>query len=99
MGDQLKVDPIDLHMSSDHMDMHHSELVAAHTAANGVIDGAQAGWVGTSASVLQSKIAEWQATTTELCGDIAAHGVAYRDAAKLYAENDIESKEALDREL
>jgi WXG100 family type VII secretion target len=99
VGDRLKVDPIDLHMSSDHMDLHHSELQAAHTSANGAIEAAQTGWVGASGTALQSKMAEWQATTTKLCGDIAAHGAAYRTAAKLYAQNDTNSAEALDREL
>jgi hypothetical protein len=27
MAEPVKVDPIDLRMSSDHMDMHHAELV------------------------------------------------------------------------
>ena len=30
MADQLTVDPIDLHMSSAHMDMHHTDLQTAH---------------------------------------------------------------------
>ena len=65
MADHLRVDPIDLSMSSDHMDMHHGELLAAHTAANGTIEEAQTGWVGASAAALQSKLAEWQAVTAE----------------------------------
>jgi hypothetical protein len=40
MADPVKVDPIDLRLSSDHMDMHHAELLAAHTAANGAIEEA-----------------------------------------------------------
>lgn len=99
MADHLKVDPIDLHMSSDHMDVHRADLHAAHTAAHGEIEGAQAGWVGASAAALQSKMAEWQATTTQLCGDIAAHGAAYKAAANGYTQNDANSAEALDRTL
>jgi WXG100 family type VII secretion target len=99
MSERLKVDPIDLRMSSDHMDMHHCELQAAHSAAHGVIEAAHAGWVGASASALQSKMAEWQATITQLCGDIAAHGAAYRAAANGYTRNDTESATALDRTL
>jgi WXG100 family type VII secretion target len=72
MADHLKVDPIDLHMSAAHMDVHHADLRAVHAAADGAIEGAQAGWVGASAAALQSKMAEWQATTTRLCGDIAS---------------------------
>ncbi|MCU1695755.1 MAG: hypothetical protein JWR34_1818 [Mycobacterium sp.] len=55
MTDQPKVDPTDLHMSSDHMDMHH---------------------------------AEWQAATTALCTDVAAHGAAFRTAAQGHLAND-----------
>jgi len=99
MGERLKVDPIDLHMSSDHMEMHRSEMQAAHTSANGAIEAAQTGWVGASGTALQSKLTEWEATTTKLCGDIAAHGTAYRTAATLYAQNDTHSAEALDRTL
>jgi WXG100 family type VII secretion target len=99
MADPVKVDPIDLRMSSDHMDMHHFELLAAHTAANGAIEEAQAGWVGASAAALQTKLAEWQAVTTELCGDIAAHGEAFRSAAAGYESTDTDSAEKLDRQL
>jgi WXG100 family type VII secretion target len=99
MADPVKVDPIDLRLSSDHMDMHHAELLAAHTAANGAIEEAQGGWVGASAAALQTKFAEWQAVTTELCGDIAAHGEAFRTAAAGYESTDANSAEKLDRQL
>jgi WXG100 family type VII secretion target len=97
MTDHLNVDPVDLHMSAAHIDVHHTELKAAHTAADGAIEGAQAGWVGASAAALQAKVAQWQATTTQLCGDIASHGAAYRTAANAYTANDGNSAEALDR--
>jgi WXG100 family type VII secretion target len=96
---QLEVDPVDLRMSSDHMDMHHSELSAVHDAANGAIEEAQAGWVGTSAAALQARFAEWQAETVTLTGDIAAHGAAYRAAADSYTGDDSAAAEALDRAL
>jgi uncharacterized protein YukE len=95
MADPVKVDPIDLRMSSDHMDMHHSELLAAH----GAIEEAQVGWVGASAAALQTKLADWQAVTTELCGDIGAHGEAFRSAAAGYESTDTDSAEKLDRQL
>lgn len=99
MADQLRVDPIDLHMSSDHMDMHHADLQTAHTAANADIEAAQAGWVGTSATALQAKFAEWQAATTHLCNDVAAHGAALRKAAEGYPTVDAESAGKLDNQL
>ena len=99
MADPVKVDPVDLRMSSDHLDMHHGELLAAHTAANGAMEEAQAGWVGTSAAALQTKLAEWQAVTAELCGDIAAHGEAFRTAAAGYESTDTNSAEKLNHQL
>ena len=99
MADPVKVDPVDLRMSSDHLDMHHGELLAAHTAANGAIEEAQAGWVGASAAALQTKLAEWRAVTVELCGDIAVHGEAFRNAAAGYESTDANSAEKLNRQL
>ncbi len=99
MGDRVQVDPIDLRMSSDHMDMHHAELLGAHTAADGAIEEAQAGWVGASAAALQARLVEWQAATARLCGDIAAHGDAFRAAAAGYETTDTDSAEKLNDEL
>lgn len=99
MGEHLNVDPVDLHMSSDHMDVHHAELQAAHTAANGVIEGAQAGWVGTSAGALQAKFVEWQEITENLTSNIAAHGAAFQDAANGYEKGDSQSAEKLNGQL
>ena len=98
MADHVKVDPVDLRMSSDHLDMHHSELLAAHSA-NSAIEEARTGWVGASAAALQSKLAEWQAVTAEMCGDIAAHGEAFRTAAAGYQSIDDDGAEKLDRQL
>jgi WXG100 family type VII secretion target len=99
MADHLKVDPIDLHMSAEHMDVHHAELSAAHAAADGMIEAAQAGWIGVSAAALKAKFADWQATTAQLTGDIAAHGAAFRSAAQAYAGIDSDSAETLNGQL
>jgi WXG100 family type VII secretion target len=99
MADQLTVDPIDLHMSSAHMDMHHTDLQTAHVAANGDIEAAQTGWVGASAAALQAKFAEWEAVTTALCTDVAAHGEAFRSAAHSYVAIDGEGARKLDQQL
>jgi len=99
MTDPVKVDPIDLRMSSDHMDMHHGDLLAAHGAANGAIEAAQARWVGASAAALPAKLAEWQSITTELCTDIAAHSESFRNAAAVYGSTDANSAENLNDQL
>ena len=96
---ELKVDPVDLHMSSAHMEMHHAELRAAHTAANESIEAAQAGWVGAAGAALQAKFADWQAVTRRLTGDIAAHGAAFQSAATGYATTDGDGAEDLHQQL
>jgi WXG100 family type VII secretion target len=99
MADHVKVDPVDLHMSSDHMDMHHAELLTAHTAANGSIEEAQAGWVGASSAALQAKFVEWQETTAKMSSEIAAHRDAFRTAATSYQATDTDGAEKLNDQL
>lgn len=99
MAERVRVDPIDLHMSSAHMDMRHAELSAAHIAANGAIEEAQVGWAGTSAAPLQAKFAEWQAATAKLAGDIAAHGAAFQSAAEGYLTTDTDGAGQLDGQM
>jgi WXG100 family type VII secretion target len=95
----LQVDPIDLHLSSAHMDVHHSELLAAHAAANDTIEAAQAGWVGASGAALLEKFADWQAATTRMTADIADHGTAFKRAAEGYVTVDGDSGQHLDEQL
>ncbi len=99
MPEPLKVDPIDLHMSADHISVHHADLQAAHAAADSDIEGAQAGWVGASAAALQAKLAEWQATTEQLCGSIADHERAFRTAGHQYETVDEDGAEKITREI
>lgn len=99
MPKDLGVDPIDLRMSSDHMDMHQAELSAAHTDANEEIVAAQAGWVGSSALALQAKFAEWVEMTSAMTGEIDSHSVAFRAAAATYSNADDESAGHLDAQI
>jgi WXG100 family type VII secretion target len=96
---ELEVDPIDLHTSSAHMEMHHAELMAAHTAANDSIAAAQPGWVGASGAALRAKFAEWEAVTLQLTSDIAAHGTAFLNAAAGYAATDNNGADTLDQQF
>jgi WXG100 family type VII secretion target len=93
----VRVDPADLRMSSDHMDMHHADLSAAHSAANSEIESAQAGWVGASGAVLAAVFAEWQAATAAITSEIANHGAAFQSAAERYAAVDDASADSLKR--
>jgi WXG100 family type VII secretion target len=95
----LKVNPADLHLSADRMSVHHADLRAAHAAADSDIESAQSGWVGASAAALQAKLAEWQATTEQLCGSIADHERAFRAAGNRYQAVDGHSADSITDQL
>ncbi|MCH9729390.1 MAG: WXG100 family type VII secretion target [Actinomycetia bacterium] len=98
-AERLRVDPIDLHLSSDHLDVHHAEFQAAHASADSDIEAAQRGWVGTSAAALQAKFVEWQAVTAQLSSDVEAHGSAFRAAARGYTTTDTDNAGSLDAQI
>lgn len=95
----LQVNSVDLHMSADHMDMHHTDLQASHAAADGDIESAQTGWTGASAAALQAKLAEWQTTTETLCASVSDHGESFRTAGHSYADVDVDGEEKINREI
>jgi WXG100 family type VII secretion target len=99
MPEPLEVDPVELHISANHMSVHHADLRAAHAAADSEIEGAQAGWVGASAAALQAKLAEWQSTTEHLCGTIADHEQAFRAAGNQYRAVDGQSADNIDDQI
>ena len=99
MPKPLEVDPIDLRISANHMDVHHAELAAAHTAANSEIEAAQVGWVGASGAALMAKFAEWQEATFAITSEIASHGAAFQATADDYAATDQTNAEGIDRTL
>ena len=88
MPKDLEVDPVDLRVSAAHMDMHHADLTAAHSAADADIEYSQAGWVGASGAALIAKLADWQAATITMTADIASHGAAFQAAATDYVTVD-----------
>ena len=84
MGSSLKVDPLDLHMSSDHMDVHHADLTAAHTAA----DRAQVATIALAAggALLAGGAAVWWlGAKTEASPRVALQIVPVGPAAQLGA--------------
>lgn len=99
MPEPLRVDPVDLHVSANHMNVHHADLRAAHAEADNDIEAAQTGRVGASAAALQAKLAEWQATTGQLCGSIAEHEQAFRAARDAYQVVDGQSADDINDQL
>lgn len=88
----LKVDPVDLYMSSDRMGMHHADLQKAHAGADALIEGAMSGLVGSSAIALQEKLLEWQGVTRQLCETVSYHQVEFKQSGVMYETTDGDSK-------
>lgn len=99
MAKPLRVDPVDLQMSADHIAVHCAEFRAAHADTDADIEAAQPGWVGTSASALRANFVEWQAATTQLSSAMEAHGVALRAAAQSYTTTDSGNAVSLDSQF
>jgi WXG100 family type VII secretion target len=99
MPKDLNVDPIDLRLSVDHVNMHAAELAAVHAASDADIEAAHTGWVGSSAAALHARFAEWQEATTTMTADLAAHGAAITSAADGYDAGDTTGAKALDQQF
>lgn len=99
LSENLFVDPIDLHMSSDHLAMHQGELSAAHTAADSEMARAQATWVGASAAALGARLLRCREETESLIGDLATQGARIRCAAYEYTLTDDDAALAVDQLL
>ncbi|AWG62451.1 hypothetical protein DDT46_00500 [Mycobacteroides abscessus] len=72
----LRVDFVDMKMSSNLIDGHREDLQAAHSAADAAIEAAQAGWVGQSALALQEKLLELQGVTHHANNECDHHSTA-----------------------
>ncbi|OHU44671.1 WXG100 family type VII secretion target [Mycobacteroides chelonae] len=77
----LRVNPDDLRMSANFMDMHRSEIQQAHAAADASIEEHMTEWVGASAMALQAKFLEWQGVTTYSTGECTYHHAAFKKVA------------------
>ncbi|WP_193601570.1 WXG100 family type VII secretion target [Mycobacteroides abscessus] len=76
MAQVLRVDFVDMKMSSNLIDEHREDLRAAHAAADAAIEAAQSGWVGQSALALQEKLLELQGVTHHADNECDHHSTA-----------------------
>lgn len=88
MSEDLRVDPVDVQMAADHVDLAADNLRAGHGSAHERIGAAQAGWIGTSAAALASAAAKWEQESVALYSEIAGHAGAFRAAATRYVTTD-----------
>lgn len=88
MAEPLEVDPADLFMSADHLDMHQSDHDRIHSAANSSIESVGPGWVGSSGIALQSKLTHLQAVTDHISTELGRHRDAFRRIGHSYQNLD-----------
>lgn len=77
----LRVNPDDLRMSANFMDMHGADIQSSHAVADASIEEHLSGWVGASALALQAKLLEWQSVTTHATGECTYHNGAFKKVA------------------
>ena len=96
MGRNLRVDPVDLHMSAGHVDMTADDLRSEHGAAYTSMAEAHGSWVGSSAAALAAKTSEWEAVTTRHYTTLVEYGHGLRSAAHAYTGTDTQSGSRID---
>lgn len=94
MAQVLRVDFVDMKMSSSLIDGHREDLRAAHAAADSAIEAAQSGWVGQSAIALQEKLLELQGITHRMNNECDHHSTAITAISDKFQT--IDEQEAID---
>lgn len=88
MGDELRVDPLEVRMAADHVDAAADGLRADHGVANERIGTAQGGWIGTSSSALSKVAAKWEQDSAAHYTDLIGHVEGFKSAAAQYVGTD-----------
>jgi WXG100 family type VII secretion target len=88
MGEDLRVDPVEVRMAADHVDVAADGLRADHGVAQERIGAAQAGWIGTSGDALAKLTAKWEEDSTRHYNDLIGHVEGFKSAAAQYVGTD-----------
>jgi WXG100 family type VII secretion target len=88
MGKDLRVDPAEVRMAADHVDVAADGLRTDHGAAQERIGTAQAGWIGTSGEALSKVAAKWEDDSTKHYNELIGHVEGFKSAAAQYVGTD-----------
>ncbi|WP_006244462.1 WXG100 family type VII secretion target [Mycolicibacterium tusciae] len=88
MGEELRVDPAEVRMAADHVDVAAEGLRTDHGSAQERIGTAQAGWIGTSGDALSKVAAKWEEDSTKHYTDLIGHVEGFKSAAANYVGTD-----------
>jgi WXG100 family type VII secretion target len=91
MGRNLRVDPVDIHISAGHVDTTADDLRSEHGSAYTAMTEAHNWWVGSSAAALAEKTSEWESRTTRHYTTLVEYSNGLRSAAHEYTSTDTES--------
>lgn len=92
----LRVDPTEVLIAADHVDVAADNLRADHGSAHSRIGAAQPGWIGSSAAALTASAAKWEEDSTRHYSELVGHVEALRSAASMYTGTDSQEKAAID---
>jgi WXG100 family type VII secretion target len=88
MGEDLRVDPLEVRMAANHVDVAADDLRSAHFSAHERMGTAQAGWVGSSAAALAATTAKWEEESAGHYAELVGHVEHFRSAAAQYMNTD-----------
>jgi WXG100 family type VII secretion target len=88
MGEELRVDPVEVRMAADHVDVAAEGLRTDHGSAQERIGTASAGWIGTSGDALSKMAAKWEEDSTKHYNDLIGHVEGFKSAAANYVGTD-----------
>jgi len=88
MGEDLRVDPLEVRMAADHVDVAADGLRSGHGSAHERIGAAQSGWIGTSAAALAATAAKWEEESAGHITELVGHVEHFCSAAEQYASTD-----------
>lgn len=97
MAEPLQVNPAHLHASARHMESLRADHQRAHTAANGLIESALSGMVGSSAAALASEFVEWQAHSLHITNETTHFGGVFDRIGSTFSRLDDDHAAAMVR--
>lgn len=96
MGENLRVDPLDVRFAGEQVDANAGDFLTGHGAAHERIAAAQAGFIGDSAAALAELAAHWQEESASHHRELCEHAESLRTAGVEYEATDTDGATNLD---
>jgi WXG100 family type VII secretion target len=97
MGEDLRVDPVEVRMAADHVDAAADDLRTAHGSALERMGAAQSGWIGSSAAALSKVASKWEQDSTAHYTELIGHVEDFRSAVAQYVGTDNQGAADIDK--